>query len=261
MKIVAAYKWTADPQEAQVAADGRVDLSRARPVVSGYDAVAIEVGSRLAKDGGELVGASVGGPATASPIAVKTALARGLDRTVVVADDAVDGAGTAAAARVLAAVVQHIGDVDVVLTGDCSIDVAARMVPAVLAGVLGWPALTDVTAVEPMADGTLRVERVVPEGVQVLAVQTPAVIAVATDAAVPRVPGMKDVLAAGRKPVEKLDLAALGVEPTELTALAGTVRARAQAERAVRKQHVIDTADPAVAAAELVDTLREAGVW
>ena len=76
MKIVAAYKWTADPQEAQVAADGRVDLSRARPVVSGYDAVAIEVGSRLAKDGGELVGASVGGPATASPIAVKTALAR-----------------------------------------------------------------------------------------------------------------------------------------------------------------------------------------
>ena len=151
----------------------------------------------------------------------------------------------------------------IVVVNDGSRDNTAQVVAGLCESnpALRFVNFTDVTAVEPMADGTLRVERVVPEGVQVLAVQTPAVIAVATDAAVPRVPGMKDVLAAGRKPVEKLDLAALGVEPTELTALAGTVRARAQAERAVRKQHVIDTADPAVAAAELVDTLREAGVW
>ena len=91
----------------------------------------------------------------------------------------------------LAEVIRHIGDVDLVVTGDSSVDVAAKMVPTALAGELGWPAVAEVTSITGQA-GALRVERAIPGGVQVLETSGPAVLAAAADAAAPRVPGMKD---------------------------------------------------------------------
>src|ERR1017187_1297986 len=160
MRIVVAYKWTRDPEEATVGADGTVDWSRAKP-----------------------------------------GLSRGLDRVVIVEDESLAEAGRSELAAVLAEVVRHIGDVDLVITGDSSVDVAAKMVPTVLAGELGWPAVAEVTAVSGQA-GALRVERAIPGGVQVLEVSGPAVLAASADAAAPRVPGMQELLAAAKKPVE-----------------------------------------------------------
>jgi len=256
MRIVVAYKWTCDPEEATVGADGTVDWSRAKPGLSAYDPVAIELVRRFADAAGaELIGVTVGGKGVGAPIASKAALGRGLDRVVIVEDGSLADAGRSELAAVLAEVIRHIGDVDLVVTGDSSVDVAAKMVPTVLAGELGWPAVAEVTSITGQV-GTLRVERAIPGGVQVLEISGPAVLAAAADAAVPRVPGMKELLAAAKKPVELLDLAALKVPPRN----AGmTVAGRARPERKVRKGQLIDTADPAAAAAELVTALRAAG--
>ena len=101
----------------------------------------------------------------------------------------------------------------------------------------------------------LRVERAIPGGVQVLGISGPAVLAASADAAAPRVPGMKDLLAAGKKPVELLDLAALKVSPRSAVM---TVTGRSRPERKARKGQLIDTSDPATAAVELVAALRQA---
>jgi electron transfer flavoprotein beta subunit len=256
MKIVVAYKWTRDPEEATVAADGTVDWSRAKPGLSAYDPVAMELARQLAEaTGAELIGVSAGGNGVAAPIASKAALARGLDRVVIVEDESLAAAGHGELAAVLAEVVRHIGDVDLVITGDSSVDVAAKMVPTVLAGELGWPAVAEVTAVSGKA-GPLRVERAIPGGVQVLEVSGPAVLAAAADAAVPRVAGMKELLAAAKKPVERLDLTALKVPPASAVM---TITGRSQPERKARKGQLIDTTDPAAAAAALVAALRETG--
>lgn len=253
MKIAVAYKWAPNPQDAAVGADGTVDWGRAKGSVSEYDPVAAELGRRLADaTGAELVGISVGGPEVATPMARKAALSRGFDRAVVVADEALEGAGTTLTAAVLAEVVKHLGDVDLVLTGDSSQDVGAQLVPTVLAGALGWPALANVTAVSGTA-GDLTVERVQDSGSQVLHVTGPVVLATSTDAVVPRVPGMKDILAAGKRPVEVLTLAdATPATPVAATTVAGTARP-ALAER---KRQVIDGSDAAAAAAQLVAALR-----
>jgi electron transfer flavoprotein beta subunit len=129
-------------------------------------------------------------------------------------------------------------------------------VPVVLAGQLGWPAVGEVTAVSGQA-GLLRVERAVAGGKQVLESTGPTVLAASTDAAVPRVPGMKDILAAGKKPVETLDLAGLDVPASNATV---TVTDTSRPNLKARKGQIIDTADPAAAAAELVTALRGAGV-
>ncbi len=256
MKIVVAYKWAADPQEAAVGGDGSVDWSRAKPGIGEYDLVAIELARGLAEaTGGELIGISAGPKGVGAAIACKAALSRGLDRTVVVEDDSLKSAGMTELAAVLAGAVRHIGDVDLVITGDSSVDVGAKMVPTILAGQLGWAAVAETTAVTGQA-GKLRVDRAVPGGVQVLEISGPAVLAASADAAVARVPGMKDVLAAGKKPVEHLELAALDVP----TAGAGvTVKGTARPDLKARKAQILDTTDPAVAANELVAVLRGSG--
>lgn len=57
MSVAVAYKWAGDSQEAVVTPDGSIDFSRAKAVVSEYDAVAIALGRRIADDlGTELIG-------------------------------------------------------------------------------------------------------------------------------------------------------------------------------------------------------------
>ena len=256
MKIVVAYKWAPNPQDADVSPTGQVDLGRAKPAVSEYDPVAFELARRLADEhGGEVVGLTVGGSSIDTPLARKAALSRGLDRLVIVADDALVDADSTRIAAVLAAAVRTIGDVDLVLTGDSSIDVAQGQVPMTLAGVLGWLGLAAVSGVS-VADGSLVVERSLPGGTTVLGLPTPAVLAATADAVVPRVAGMKDILAAAKKPVEALDLAALDVAAPAASLV---TLATAKPAGGDRSATIFDGSSPAEAAAQLVGALRQAG--
>ncbi|MEI2731289.1 MAG: hypothetical protein V9G08_04665 [Dermatophilaceae bacterium] len=256
MTIVVAYKWAANPQDASVGADGTVDWSRAKAGVSEYDPVAIELGRQLADaTGAELVGITVGPKDAGSPLARKAALSRGLDRAVVLADDAMADLGSAETGAYLAAIVGHVGSVDVVLTGDSSVDVGAKLVPNALAGALGWPIVSEVKSVSG-APGELVVERAHAGGSQVLSASGPVVLSVATDAVLPRVPGMKDILGAAKKPVEEVSAADLGV-PERSATLAVTGARRPQLK--ARKGEIIDGSDAAAAAAQLVAALRAAG--
>jgi len=243
-----------------VGADGVVDWGRAKSGISEYDPVAIELARRLGEaTGGEVIALTAGPRAVDASMARKAALSRGFDRAVIVGDDVLLGAGTTELAAVLAAAVRHIGGVDVVITGDSSVDVGAKMVPAVLAGQLGWPAVAEVTAVSSSdpAAGRLRVERAIAGGTQVLEITGPVVLAASTDAAVPRVPGMRDILAAGKKPVESLAVSELEVAAGGASV---TVTATSRPDLKARKGQLIETADPAAAAAELVAALRADGV-
>lgn len=256
MKIVAMYKWAADYQEASVDASGRVDWSRARPVVSEYDAVAMEAARQVAQvTGGRVVGLTAGGPGAASAMALKTALARGLDEGYAVTDASLQGAGTARLAEVLARAVERIGDVDLVVAGDSSIDVAAKMVHVLVAARLGWPVITEASELQASGD-SIRLRRQAGGRTETLELRLPAVVALASDALKPRVPGMRDVLQAGKKPVKVLDLDALGIAKTEPTY---AVRSTAKPQRKARRGRVIDASDAQAAARELVDALRDEG--
>jgi len=74
---------------------------------------------------------------------------------------------------------------------------------------------------------------------------------------VPRVPGMRDILAAGKKPVETLEVVALDVPASGATV---TVTDTSRPDLKARKGQIIKTGDPAAAADELVTALRGAGV-
>src|SRR5664279_1419654 len=108
VKIVVAYKWASNPQDASVGAGGAVDWSRAKAGISEYDPAAVELARGLADaTGGEVIGLTAGTKAVDSTMARKTALSRRFDRAVIVADDALAGAGSAELATVLAAAVRQ----------------------------------------------------------------------------------------------------------------------------------------------------------
>jgi electron transfer flavoprotein beta subunit len=90
-----------------------------------------------------------------------------------------------------------------------------------------------------------------------MVVTGPAVLATTADAALPRVPGMKDILGAAKKPVEVLSLDTLDV-PTAQVTLSTVSTSRPAAGN--RHRVIIDGSDPTAAAAELVGALRAARV-
>lgn len=256
MKIVVAYKWAANSQDAVVTADGDVDFSRAKAGLSEYDAVAFQLGRDLAAaTGSELVGVTVGGKEVAAPLAAKAVLSRGVDRLVAIADPETQKAGTTRTAQLLASLIKGIDDVGLVLAGDCSVDVGARMVPAVLGGVLGWPTFTDATAVAA-EEGALVVERRLAGGTQTLRVSGPAVLAVASDAVKPNAPSMKEIIAAGKKPVQTAALAGVSAD----LASDGMVVEKSRSVAAERKGITLPVDDVAAAVSQLVNELNDLGL-
>lgn len=201
MGIAVIYKWVRDPQEAQVDADGNVDWSRIKSVVHHPDSVAIEFARQTAEAlDTELVGISVGRADLASSLAKKSYMSRGLDRASVLADDSVETWNSTAVGIALADLAQDIGDVDLVVAGDLSADESAGIVPALMAARLGLPCFQKVRSIERVTTGW-HIQQELASIRQTIEVQGPVVISVLPDALTPRVPSMKDILAAGRKPV------------------------------------------------------------
>ena len=237
MNIVVAVKVVPDDQDIQVSAAGELDCSKAPQAISTYDLNAIEAAAQLA----EAVGDSTVSVVTVGRAAIddsklkKNILARGVDHLYMVADDAAGDLDAHATAACLADQIKAIGDFDVVLCGDGSADNYAQQVDVQLAYALGVPSVNGVVKMEAAA-GAVTAERRLEDVVETVEVPLPCVIAVSPDVALPRIPGMKDILKAGKKPMDVTtagELAPAAVKVVEVKA----------PEAAERKLDVKDAAD------------------
>lgn len=203
MNILVAFKVVLDDQDIQANADGTLDCSKARPVISDYDLNAIEAAVSLAtaQEDAKVTAITVGASWIDESKMKKNVLSRGVDELLMLADDACDGLDAHGTAQMLAALAGKVGDWAVVLCGDGSADNYDQQVDVQLACELGVPVVTAASSLS-IDGGVLKAERVLEDVVQVVTVPTPCVVSVTPDAATPRIPGMKDILAAGKKPME-----------------------------------------------------------
>ncbi|HIW75073.1 MULTISPECIES: putative electron transfer flavoprotein FixA [Gordonibacter] len=202
MNIVAAFKVVPDDQDIQVASDRSLDYSKAKGIVSAYDLNALEAAAQLAAAAGDskVVAITVGGADIDDSKLKKNVLARGVDELYMTAGDATANLDANATAAALAELVGTVGDFDVILCGDGSADNYAQQTDVQLAARLGLPVVNGATKITPK-EGALEVERTLEDVVETVEVPLPAVVSVSPDIAVPRIPGMKDILAAGKKPM------------------------------------------------------------
>ncbi|MDR3360819.1 MAG: electron transfer flavoprotein subunit beta/FixA family protein [Bifidobacteriaceae bacterium] len=251
--VVACYKWVVDEADIRVRADGSVDFSRAQGRISEYDKNAIELAVQLAgQAGAKAVGLTFGPEKTRKSL--KDALSRGLDELCWVKSEASDGFDGAVTARALAAGAKTLVGVGLVICAEGSSDGYSRQVGPRLGALLGWPVITSACEVA-LSEGTVTGVRRLEDVLETVRVEGPAVVAVLPEVNRPPLPGLKAVMAAGRKPVVEVTAGELGVN---LSPRAVVVGQEGYAQE--RKKLMIEGESLASTAAELVSRLRQDGV-
>lgn len=233
MNVVACYKIVPDAQDITAKADGSLDLKRAEQVIGEYDLVAIEEAAKLAEEtGGRAVLLSAGGNELSDSKLIKAALSRGTEELYSVIDEALVNADSFQIASILAQAIAKI-DFDLVVCGEGSSDLYAQQVGSLLGSLLDVPVLNAVSKID-VEDGAVLVERTIESEVEVLRVTLPAVISVTSDINLPRIPQLKDILAAGKKPVTTWSLADVGTFPLSTVEVVSTL-----APESIDRRHVI----------------------
>jgi electron transfer flavoprotein beta subunit len=201
--------------------DGTLDRDATDAVLDEINERAVEAALQLKEaHGGSTVTVLTMGPDRATD-AIRKALSMGADSAVHLSDPALAGSDAIATAKALAAAIGTVGQVDLVVAGNEASDGRSAAVPAMVAEVLGVPALTH--AREVTVDGSsVTVRRETDDGVTVLTAELPAVVSVGEKINEPRYPSFKGIMAAKKKPVTTLSLADVGIDPSEV-GLAGAL--------------------------------------
>ncbi len=216
MNIVVCVKQIPDPAMPGQLDPGSKTLKReGKLIMDESDSFCVELGLQLAEKagGGEVTIVSMVPAAGAQGI--RSALAMGAAKAVLVSDDALVGTDALGTAKVLAAAVKRIGEVDLVLTATESTDGYTGTVPAQLGELLGWPSLTFARAIE-IADGKVKIERQTEKGYNEVEATLPAVVSVTAGVVEPRYPSFKGIMAAKNKPVDEVTVADLGIDAGEV---------------------------------------------
>ncbi len=142
---------------------------------------------------------------------LRTALAMGAAKAVLVSDPALAGADALTTAKVLAAAAKRLGDADLIIGGTESTDGYTGTVPEQIAELLGLPSVTFAKTVA-VEDSTLKVDRQTEAGYDEVTCPLPAVVSVTAGVVEPRYPSFKGIMAAKSKPVETVTTADLGVD-------------------------------------------------
>jgi electron transfer flavoprotein beta subunit len=215
MKIVVCVKYVPDATgERSFAEDGTVDRSASDGLLSELDEYAVEQALQIAEasDEVEVVALTVGPDDAAD--AIKRALQMGASAGIHVLDDAVHGSDALATSAILAAAIKRAGP-DLVVCGMASTDGSMGVVPVMIAERLGWPAAT-LGATLSLQGRTVTIRRDTDVASLTVEADLPAVVSVTDQSGEARYPSMKGILAAKKKPVEKLTLADLGIRAGEV---------------------------------------------
>jgi electron transfer flavoprotein beta subunit len=143
---------------------------------------------------------------------MRTALAMGAARGVLVSDPTLQGTDALTTAKILAAAIQKLGGADLIIAATESSDGYTGTVPEQIAEVLGLPSITFAKSVT--IEGTeLKVNRQTEAGFDEVSCTLPALVSVTAGVVEPRYPSFKGIMAAKSKPVETVTAADLGITP------------------------------------------------
>ncbi len=247
MKILVPVKRVVDYNvKIRVKADGSgVELANVKMSMNPFDEIAVEEALRLKEAGKatEVVVVSIG-PAQAAET-IRTGLAMGADRGILVKVDGV--VEPLAVAKLLKKVVEQENP-GLVILGKQAIDDDCNQTGQMLAALLGWPQGTFASKVA-LGDGAVDVTREVDGGLQTVSLKLPAIVTTDLRLNEPRYASLPNIMKAKKKPLDETTAEALGVDVAPRLKVLKTV------EPAGRSAGI-----KVASAAELVSKLKTAGV-
>ena len=221
LKIVVTAKQVIDPEtpmSAFIVDSGKVVVPvNQAPIINGFDEQAMEAALRLKEASGDAHITVVSVGTNFALDVIKKPLAMGADDLVLLDDPAFDNTvDPTLTVTVLAAAIRKIGNVDIVLAGRQASDWDNAQVPIGLAEALGWPVATVAKKVE-VNGKVVRIERVLPDGHEVVEADLPAIVTVSNELGTPRYPNMRGIMAARRVQPSVWATADLGINLASLS--------------------------------------------
>jgi electron transfer flavoprotein beta subunit len=259
MHIVVCMKQVIDLQQLRIRPETREPVLDGLPVLFGsFEKHALEAAVRMKEADPSIKVTALAAGTLKLTDTVKEALAMGADEAVLLIDDAFAGADAGGSARLLAAAIEKLGNVDLVLLGEGSDDEYSGQIPSRLAELLGAPQATYVRELELLSGGRVRAVQDFEEELEVVEAGLPAVVSVTSELNEPRLPPLTAILKAAGKPVQRWSAADLGVTADEVGAGASQVEVLSNLAPAQSRKGVIYE-DVEEGVAELVKALRREG--
>ncbi len=210
MKILVPVKRVVDYNvKIRVKPDGTgVELANVKMSMNPFDEIAVEEAIRLKEQGkaAEIVAVSIG-PAQAAET-IRTALAMGADRGILVKTDA--AVEPLAVAKILKAIVAQESP-GLVIMGKQAIDDDSNQTGQMLGALTGWPQGTFAYKIA-LGEGTVDVTREVDGGLQTVGLKLPAIVTTDLRLNEPRYASLPNILNANKKPLDETSPEALGVD-------------------------------------------------
>jgi len=210
MKVLVAVKRVVDYNvKIRVKADQTgVETANVKMSMNPFDEIAVEEAVRLKEAGTatEVIAVSMGPQQCQETI--RTALAMGADRGILVKSD--DELQPLAVAKLFKALVEKETP-DLVLMGKQAIDDDSNQTGQMLAGLLGWPQATFLSKVA-LGDGTATMTREIDGGLETIEVKMPCVATVDLRLNTPRYASLPNIMKAKKKPIETIEVGSLGVD-------------------------------------------------
>ena len=194
-----------DPNTKTMKRDGKLQLDDS-------DAYGVEMALQLVGAAGEGEVSLVSMAPNNETSGLRTALAMGAAKAVLVSDPALLGSDALTTAKVLAKAIERLGGADLVIAATESTDGYTGTIPEQIAELLGLPSITFAKHVE-VSGNALAVRRQTEAGYDEVECPLPALISVTAGVVEPRYPSFKGIMAAKSKPVDTVTAADLGVDP------------------------------------------------
>ncbi|MEW6171050.1 MAG: electron transfer flavoprotein subunit beta/FixA family protein, partial [Candidatus Omnitrophota bacterium] len=194
MNIIVCIKQVPETTEVKINPETNTLIREGvKSIINPFDMYAIEEAVQLKeKFGGKAIALTMGPPQAEA--ALREAISFGLDEGILVCDRAFAGSDTWATSYTLAGAVKKIGSFDIIICGKQASDGDTAQVGPGIATHLDIPQVTYVKKVEEVKDNSMRVQRMMEEGFEVIETPLPALLTVVKEINTPRIPSLKGMM-------------------------------------------------------------------
>ncbi len=228
-------------------------------IISPLDKNALEEALRLKEARGGKVTVLSMGPANTVEI-LASAFALGADEAVLLTDRAFAGADTLATAYALASGIKKIGEFDLILLGNESLDGSTGQVGPQVAEFLNIPSVTNVEKIDFVDDNTLRVRSKIEFGYMVLETRLPVALAVTKEINEPRIPSVFGALWATEKVAKQWSADDVEVDRARIGLSGSPTNVSEVSSIKVERRGEVLTGKADEVARQLIERLRASGV-
>jgi electron transfer flavoprotein beta subunit len=215
VNIIVCIKQVPDTAEIKINPETNTLMREGVPsIINPFDLHAIEAAIRIREETGGKVTALTMGPPQAET-ALREAVSMGVDEVVLLSDRAFAGSDTWATSYTLAKAINKLG-ADIVFCGKQAIDGDTAQVGPETAEFLNIPHISYIRQIEEVGDSSIRVQRMMDEGYDVVESSLPVLLTVVKELNEPRMPSLRGKMAAKKAEIKKMGMADIGAEEDNL---------------------------------------------